>query len=144
MGVKSLEITDFLCPGIEEGGNRKTADVMRRKTVTVSSGGDFGKPLAQSSPVQEHKHSNSDTLQRSFSLQDFIVKGTRSSKKKSSGAQEELLPPSCAKERKSHKRINPTRLGTGKSSGLYLIAVVAITTEQSVPSRSSSTHQFYF
>jgi hypothetical protein len=128
MGIKPLEVTEFLCPGNEEGGNRNTADVIKWKTVTVPSGGDFWKPLAQSSPVQEHKHSNSDTLQRSFSLQDFIVKGTRSGKKKNTGTQDVLLPPSGAKERRSHKRINPTRLGAGKSSGLYLIVVVAITT----------------
>ncbi|XP_021920484.1 codanin-1 isoform X2 [Zootermopsis nevadensis] len=117
MGVKSLEIADVLYSGIEEGGNRKIADVVKRKTVAVPSGFNFGKPLAQSSPVQEHKHNNSATLQRSFSLQDFIVKGTRSGKKKSTCAQEQMLPSSDGNERRSHKRINPTRLSAAKSNG---------------------------
>jgi hypothetical protein len=123
MGVKSLEITDVLWSEIEEGGNRKSADVMK-KAAAFPSGGSFGKPLAHSSPVQEYKQSNAGTLQRSFSLQDFIVKGARSGKKKSTGTQE---PPSGGKERALHKRINPTRLGPGKSNGLYLVVVAAVT-----------------
>lgn len=119
-GMKSLEITDFSNSGADEGWNMKSADAMKRKTV---ADGDFGKPIAQSSPVQEYKHSNSDTCQRTFTLQDFIVKGTRSGKKKSPGLQEQVHS-SCGKESKSFKRINPTRLGPGKSKGVYLFAVI--------------------
>ena len=119
-GIKSLEITDVSYSGTEEEWNMKSTDAIKRKTV---ADGDFGKPVAQSSPVQEYKHSNSDTWQRTYSLQDFIVKGTRSGKKKSTG-QQEPGHSSCGKESKSCKRINPTRLGPGKSKGVYLLAVI--------------------
>lgn len=124
MGIKSLEITDVLCSETEEGSNRKNTDVMKKKMIAVSPGGDFGRPIAQSSPLKDYRHSNHDTLQRSFSLQDFIVKGARSGRKKCIGAQEQVFPSSSGKESKSRKRINPTRLGTGKSRGLYLFAPV--------------------
>jgi hypothetical protein len=120
-GIKSLEITDVSHSGTEDEWNKRSAHVMKKKTV---ADGDFGKPIAQSSPVQEYKHSSPDTWQRTFSLQDFIVKGARSGKKKGSGLQEPILSSSCGKESKSCKRINPTRLGPGKSKGLYLFAVI--------------------
>jgi hypothetical protein len=120
-GIKSLEITDVSYSGTEEEWNMKSADAMKRKVV---ADGDFGKPIAQSSPVQEYKHSSPDTWQRTFSLQDFIVKGARSGKKKSTGLHEPILSSSCGKESKSSKRINPTRLGPGKSKGVYLFAVI--------------------
>jgi len=119
-GMKSLEVSDISNSGTEEGWNMKSADAMKMKVV---ADGDFGKPIAQSSPVQEYKHSNSDTSQRTFTLKDFIVKGARSGKKKSTGLQE-LVHSSCGKESKSCKRINPTRLGPGKSKGVYLFAVI--------------------
>jgi len=119
-GMKSLEITDISNSGTEEGWNMKSADAVKKKAV---ADGDFGKPIAQSSPVQEYKHSHSDASQRTFTLQDFIVKGARSGKKKSTGLQEQVHS-SCGKESKSCKRINPTRLGPGKSKGVYLFAVV--------------------
>ena len=119
-GIKSLEIKDVSYSGTEEVWNKKSADAVKRKAV---ADGDFGKPLAQSSPVQEYKHNNSDTGQRTFTLQDFIVKGAKSSKKKSTGLQEPVHS-SCGKESKSCKRINPTRLGPGKSKGVCLLDVI--------------------
>jgi hypothetical protein len=116
MGAKSLGVPDVSCSEIEERGNRKTADVTKRKKVADPH--DFGKPIAQSSPVHDHKHS--DTMHRTFILEDFIVKGSRSGKKKGTGAQGQMLQPSDSRESKSCKRINPTRLGTEKSKGLYL------------------------
>jgi hypothetical protein len=145
MGTKSLDVPDVSCSGIERS-NRKNADVTKRQTVADPH--DFGKPIAQSSPVREHKHSNSDTMHRSFSLQDFIVKGSRSSKKKSTGAQEQMLPPSDSRESKSRKRINPTRLGTDKSKGLYLFAAVMeyreLQQSSQSPSQYTSVSYFYW
>jgi hypothetical protein len=122
MGTKPLDVPDGPCSEIEERQNVKTADVTKRKTLADPH--DFGKPIAQSSPVQEHKHSNSATVHRSFILQDFIVKGSRSGKKKNTGAQRQLQQPPVSKGSKSHKRINPTRLGTEKAKGLYLYTAV--------------------
>lgn len=122
VGMKDLDVPDVSCSEIEEGSKRKIADVPKRRTVADPH--DFGKPVAQSSPVHDHKYSNSDTMRRSFVLEDFIVKGSRSGKKKGTGAQGQMLQPSDSKESKSRKRINPTRLGTEKSKGLYLYAAV--------------------
>jgi hypothetical protein len=119
MEIKPLDVPDVSCLDIEDRRNIKTADVTKKKTM--SDAHDFGKPIAQSSPVQEHRHSNSATMHRSFILQDFIVKGSRSGKKKNSGAQGQMLQLSGSKE---HKRINPTRLGTERAKGLYLYAAV--------------------
>jgi hypothetical protein len=124
MGIKPLDVPDGLCSEIEDRRNMKTADVTKRKTIADPH--DFGKPISQSSPVQDHKHSNSATMHRSFSLQDFIVKGSRSGKKKNTGAQGQVLHPSGSKESKSRKRINPTRLGTDKDKGLYLCRAVSL------------------
>lgn len=124
MGMQALDVPDVSCSETEERGKRKTADVTKRKTVADPH--DFGKPIAQSSPVQDHKHNNSDTMRRSFILEDFIVKGSRSGKKKGTGAQGQMLQPSGSRESKSRKRINPTRLGTDKSKGLYLYASVML------------------
>ncbi|XP_023724523.1 codanin-1 isoform X3 [Cryptotermes secundus] len=115
MGMKALDVPDVSYSEIEERSKRKTACVTKRKTAGDPH--DFGKPIAQSSPVQDHKHSNSDTTRRCFILEDFIVKGTRSGKKKGTGAQGQMLQPSGSRESKSRKRINPTRLGTEESKG---------------------------
>lgn len=122
MGMKALDVPDVSYSEIEERSKRKTAYVTKRKTAGDPH--DFGKPIAQSSPVQDHKHSNSDTTRRCFILEDFIVKGTRSGKKKGTGAQGQMLQPSGSRESKSRKRINPTRLGTEESKGLYSCASV--------------------
>jgi hypothetical protein len=124
LGIKPLDVPDGSCSEIEDRRNMKPADVTKKKTVADPH--DFGKPIAQSSPVQEYKYSNSATVHRSFSLQDFIVKGSRSGKKKNTGAQGQMLQPSGSKESKSRKRINPTRLGTEKAKGLYLYAAVSL------------------
>jgi hypothetical protein len=123
MGMKALDVPDVSCSEIEERSKRKTADVTKK---TVADPNDFGKPIAQSSPVQDHKHSNYDTMRRSFILEDFIVKGSRSGKKKGTGAQGQILQSSGSRESKSRKRINPTRLGTEKSKGLYYGDVVCM------------------
>lgn len=122
MGKKALDVPDVSYSEMEERSERKTADETKRKAVGDPH--DFGKPIAQSSPVQDHKHSNSDTTRRCFILEDFIVKGSRSGKKKGTGAQGQMLQPSGSRESKSRKRINPTRLGTEESKGLYSCASV--------------------
>ena len=88
-GIKSLDLDNNLKIDTAHG-----CGVFKRGGITSPP----GKPLAHSSPVHSSDTSHS---RNSFNLQDFIVKGSRSNRKKSP----------------SRKRINPTRLGS-KSKGM--------------------------
>ncbi|XP_069684614.1 codanin-1 isoform X2 [Periplaneta americana] len=116
-GIRSLDVSSVDLQDVKEQGSpsddvcgKKRSDTMKKR-IMMSPGGDCGSPLAQSSPLQtsESSHRRSsrdpDSLQRSFNLEEFIVKSNRSSRKKSESQSSS----------KSRKRINPTRLGSGKS-----------------------------